>query len=177
MPFITARVVSVIRTDTGAALANAGTDQSVLCASLVTLGASIIGDDIANHTFEWEQTFGTAVILINPLTLTPSFVNPQTTDIEFTFYLDRNTPFEDSDTVFISRRPQSAVTTSNISTQAAKVYQISAASGAAQVSTQSFFDANAKVFPLAYDQPPATYSPIYTAEDLDRIREWPFAKY
>jgi len=107
MPFITARVVSTIRPDAIAADAFAGPDQSVLCASIVQLEATIIGDDIENHTFVWEQTFGTPVTLINPNTLTPSFVNPQTTDIEFTFYLDKDTPYESADVVIITRRPTS----------------------------------------------------------------------
>jgi len=105
MPFITARVLSVVRDDTAPlGFVSAGPDQSVLCATLVQLEAVIIGD-ITQHTFEWEQSFGTPVTLINPNTLTPSFVNPQTSEIIFTFYTDRGTPFEQSDDVLISRRP------------------------------------------------------------------------
>ena len=87
MPLVNVNVHNIIVSDAIAALAFAGNDQSVLCASVVQLQGSITGDDIANHTFEWEQTFGTPITLINPNTLTPSFVNPQVSDIEITLYI------------------------------------------------------------------------------------------
>ena len=110
MSFISARIISVIRPDTVDGVAFAGANQSVLCAAIVTLDGQIIPGPVEEHTFEWEQTSGTPVTLLNPTTLTPSFVNPQISDIEFTFFVDRNTPFEDSDIVIISRRPESRPT-------------------------------------------------------------------
>ena len=81
MPFITARVVSVIRTDAIAALADAGADQSILCLTLVQLQGQILGDDAANHTFEWEETLpGGSITLINANTLSPSFLDPGSSD-------------------------------------------------------------------------------------------------
>jgi hypothetical protein len=176
MPFITARVISVVRPDAIAALAFAGNDQSVLCASVVQLQGSITGDDIANHTFEWEQTFGTPITLINPNTLTPSFVNPQVSDIEITLYIDRNTPYEDSDTVFISRGPQDAVTffgeqgTKGLGGTGA-VTQSNLASTNVVATDKGLRVLNPTVDGYSYTNPPeAKYSPIFKASDLDRIR-------
>ena len=175
MPFITARVISVTRS-TLPALANAGTDQSVLCASLVQLEGTVVGDDAANHTFEWEQTFGTPVTLINPTTLTPSFINPQVSDLEFTLYLDRNTPFEDSDIVIVSRAPQAQVTTIGGASGSLGI------SGFSQVGTpatfQTMIQGSAKVSGWGFTNPPtARYSPIFKASDLDRVRENPSGDY
>lgn len=175
MPFITARVLSVIVDDAAQALADAGEDQSVLCAATVILDGEILLDDIENHTFEWEQTFGTPVTLINPNTLTPSFVNPQVSDLEFTLYVDRNTPFEDSDVVLVSRRPQDKASASTAASARTSVALMGA--GPAQIQSQAHFDADATVMPLAFTEPPATYSPLYTADDLDRVRQWPKANY
>ena len=177
MPFITARVISVVRPDAIAALAFAGNDQSVLCASVVQLEGSITGDDIANHTFEWEQTFGTPITLINPNTLTPSFVNPQVSDIEITLYIDRNTPYEDSDTVFISRGPQDAVTyygeagTKGLGGTGA-VTQSNLASTNVVATDKGLRVLNPTVDGYSYTNPPeAKYSPIFKASDLDRVRK------
>jgi len=175
MPFITARVISVIRDDVMAALAFAGDNQSVLCASLVQLEGEIIGDDIANHTFEWEQTFGTPVTLINPNTLTPSFVNPQVSDLEFTLWLDRNTPYEDSDVVVVSRAPTDFMTTglgggTSGTMGIAGVGVAGTARAGVSVSTELINDAH--VTGWAFTNPPtARYSPIFKASDLDRVRE------
>ena len=172
MPFITARVVSIVRPDTGEAIAFAGNDQSVLCAALVQLEASIIGDDIENHTFEWEQTFGTPVTLINANTLTPSFQNPLLTDLEFTFYLDRNTPFEDSDVVIISRAPQAQIT--SFGGAAGTIRRIGTATTESNtlVINKELINEDAHVTGWGFTNPPtARYSPIFEASDLDRVRE------
>lgn len=175
MPFITARVVSVVRADAIAAAAFAGDNQSVLCASVIQLEGEIIGDDVANHTFEWVQTFGTPVTLINPNTLTPSFVNPQVSDLEFTFYLDRNTPYEDSDVVVVSRAPtdfmSGALGAGTSGTMGiAGVGVAGTARAGMTVSTELINDAH--VSGWAFTNPPtARYSPIFKASDLDRVRE------
>ncbi len=177
MPLVSARVVSLITPDAIAAAAFAGPDQSVLCASIVQLTGEIIGDDVANHTFEWEQTFGTPVTLINPNTLTPSFVNPQTTDIEFTFYVDRNTPYESSDTVLITRRPTSTATNIAIQGGVSRQQQPRQSQGGEKAafsfvagSGNEDVDIDLRAASYSYNYPPdATYSPIYKAEDLARI--------
>jgi len=175
MPFITARVVSIVRADAVQALANAGPNQSVLCASIVQLEGEIIGDDIANHTFVWEQTFGTPVTLINPNTLTPSFVNPQVSDLEFTLYVDRNTPYEDSDTVFISRAPETFVAAwggnESGNPQGTGTTIQGQATASNTIGTNNEFYLNAYVGGWSYLNPPeARFSPIFTPDDLDRVR-------
>lgn len=175
MPFITARVVSVIRADSISALAFAGVDQSVLCASLVTLEGEIQGDAVENHTFEWEQTFGTPVTLLNPNTLTPSFVNPQTSDLEFTLYVDRNTPFEDSDAVFISRSPQDSLRNIPGGTNIKLTGDSAPTSSRAML--PQFANIDARMVADAYSFPPPTYTPIYTADGLDKVRNILDGKY
>ena len=173
MPFITARVISVIRDDVIAALAFAGSDQSVLCTALVQLQGQIIGDDIANHRFEWEQTAGTPVTLINPNTLTPSFVNPLVSDLEFTLYLDRNTPYEDSDAVFVSRAPQSSMTAVGGGT-ASSTNRPGTATAASNISgtNDELINGNAHVTGWVFNEPPSPrYSLIYSAADLKFMRE------
>ena len=177
MPLVNVNVHNIIVSDAIAALAFAGNDQSVLCASVVQLQGSITGDDIANHTFEWEQTFGTPITLINPNTLTPSFVNPQVSDIEITLYIDRNTPYEDSDTVFISRGPQDAVTffgeqgTKGLGGTGA-VTQSNLASTNVVATDKGLRVLNPAVYGYSYSNPPeAKYSPIFKASDLDRVRK------
>ncbi len=169
MPFISARVISVIRIDTPQNLADAGANQSVLCAATVFLQGDIIPGPVEDHTFVWEQTFGTPVTLINPNTLTPSFVNPLVSDIEFTLYVDRNTPFEDSDTVFISRRPE-ATPLGFIGTESTTSPSGTVAPEFASITTTFLTLADATVTGSAFTDPPARYSPIYTTEDLDRVR-------
>jgi hypothetical protein len=176
MPFISARVISVVLPDTPENVADAGPNQSVLCAAIVTLQGNIVPGPVEDHTFEWEQTFGTPVTLLNPTTLTPSFVNPQISDIEFTFYVDRNTPFEDSDTVVISRRPQTSTFSGGGS------ISVQGLNGTAQIISQGqagsgFTNEDAFVTGSAYAEPPVRYNPIFTAEDLDRIRRNPFGSY
>lgn len=67
--------------------------QNVLCADIVQLSVTVSGD-INQHTFEWEQISGTPVALENANTLSPWFVNPNTGDMVFRFWIDRGTPFE-----------------------------------------------------------------------------------
>ena len=170
MPFITARVISVIRPDTAAlGFVSAGPDQSVLCATLVQLEAVIIGD-ITQHTFEWEQSFGTPVTLINPNTLTPSFVNPQTSEIIFTFYTDRGTPFEQSDDVLISRRPTD-IFRNSLGTGADPNTGGTGSPTTSNVVLPQFRDLNVRLTNDTYNYPAAGYSPIYTVTDLDKVRE------
>jgi len=172
MPFITARVMSVIRDDSIAALADAGPNQSVLCASTVQLEGDIVGDDIANHTFEWEQTSGTPVTLINANTLTPSFINPQVSDLEFTLYLDRNTPFEDSDAVFISRAPESAYALTGGGTGVVSTNPVATPQSNRPGNNILLTNSTAHVSGWGFTNPPtARYSPIFKAEDLDRMRK------
>ena len=177
MPLVSARVISLITPDTVIGFADAGEDQSVLCASVVQLQGEILGDDPANHTFEWEQTFGTPVTLVNPNTLFPSFVNPLLSDLEFTLYVDRNTPFETSDTVFISRRPASTtsggvypstVGARSNSNGAAAVFQAGTSAASMQGGNTTDVDFRTAAYPYNYP-PDHTYSPIYKADDLQRI--------
>ena len=175
MSFITVRVVSVIRNDTGEGLIDAGANQSVLCAVTVQLEATIFGD-ATQHTFEWEQLSGTPVTLINPNTLTPSFANPQSTDIEFTFYLDRGTPFEVSDVVLISSRPTDFVTGGATGAAAATL-----PSGTTSVASRSpssrFLLSEVQATPSSWVTPPAGYSPLYVPEDVFNIRNMLNAQY
>jgi hypothetical protein len=188
MPLVSARVVSLIQPGTSQAFANAGEDQSVLCASIIQLQGEILGDDPALHTFEWEQTSGTPVTLINANTLFPTFVNPNLSDIEFTLYVDRGTPFETFDTVFISRRPASTVkggmypgttpgrTSVPINATNAVVQGVYGSSTLNSVSKQS--DVDFRTAAYSYNYPPDhTYSPIYKAEDLRRIENNLGGKY
>ena len=187
MPLVSARIVYLIKPDTSIAFANAGGDQSVLCASIIQLQGQILGDDPALHTFEWEQTAGTPVTLINPNTLFPSFVNPQVSDLEFTLYVDRNTPFETSDTVFISRRPASTIRGGLGPGQLSGPSNTVPASSSTSISAVNLRSANMldheadvdfKTGAYGYNYPPDhTYSPIYKAEDLRRIKDNLGGKY
>lgn len=172
MAFISARIISVVVDDAIPAQANAGPDQSALCIVTITLEGNIDGDLDANHTFEWEQTFGDTVTLDNPNSLTPSFVNSLSSDIEFTFFVDRNTPFEDSDTVFISNKAGTRSIGIAVGTQAS----VSTNPGVAivnksSISSELLLVDNVFVTGAAYTNPLVRYSPIYKAEDLDRVRE------
>ena len=176
MPFITARVVSVIRTDAIAAAAFAGDDQSVLCASLVQLQGQILGDDAANHTFEWVQTSGDPIAFINPNTLNPSFLASGGSDIEITLYVDRGTPYEASDTILISATPTTTMRGAAQTSHAQQNKSASAGTFAAFTSSGmgllDSVDLDFKVGAYSYNYPPdATYSPIYKAEDLVRIKD------
>lgn len=188
MPLISARIISLITPDAIIGFADAGEEQSVFCASVIQLQGDILGDDPANHTFEWEQTFGTPVTLINSGTLFPSFVNDGLSDFEFTLYVDRNTPFETSDTVFISRRPSTTIKTSfGGNRPEVFVDGYNWTSGSQTGSTGSalsfggtfFVDAlDVRVDTYPYNYPPDhTYSPIYKAEDLRRIKNNLNGKY
>ena len=177
MPFITARVISVVRSDAIVASAFAGEDQSILCQTLVHLQGQILGDDAANHTFEWEETLpGGSITLINPNTLNPSFLDPGSSDIEITLYVDRNTPFEASDTVLISATPTTTMRGATTTSHAQQNKPASAGSFATFASSGmgllDSVDIDFKVGAYSYNYPPdATYSPIYKAEDLVRIKD------
>ena len=183
MPLISARIVNLIKPDTAVGFAEAGEDQSVFCASVIQLQGQILGDDPALHTFEWEQTFGTPVTLINPNTLFPTFINPQTSDIEFTLYVDRGTPFETSDTVFISRRPSSFNRTMIAGSNFAPPSKMPTGAFSANTANSTFsntqaIDVDFAVGAYSYNYPPdSTYSPIYKAEDLRRIKDNLGGKY
>ena len=109
MPFISVRVSQNTATVPFIQF-NAGQDQNVLCAEIVELEAVVLQGDINDHIFEWEQLDGTPVLLENANTLSPWFINPNTTDFVFRFWVDRNTPFERFSDVFISRNPADTVT-------------------------------------------------------------------
>jgi uncharacterized repeat protein (TIGR02543 family) len=68
--------------------ADAGSDQSVLAGSLVTLDGSASSDADPTQTlsYAWTQTTGTAVSLSDPSAVSPSFTAPNTADI-LTFQL------------------------------------------------------------------------------------------
>jgi uncharacterized repeat protein (TIGR02543 family) len=68
--------------------ADAGSDQSVLVGSLVTLDASASSDADPTQTlsYTWTQTAGTAVSLSDPSAVSPTFTAPNTADI-LTFQL------------------------------------------------------------------------------------------
>lgn len=183
MPLISARIVNLIKPDTAVGFAEAGEDQSVFCASVIQLQGQILGDDPALHTFEWEQTFGTPVTLVNPNTLFPTFINPQTSDIEFTLYVDRGTPFETSDTVFISRRPSSFHRTMIAGSNFAPPSKMPTGAFSVNTANSTFsntqaIDVDFAVGAYSYNYPPdSTYSPIYKAEDLRRIKDNLGGKY
>jgi len=176
MPFITARVVSVIRDDTIAAAAFAGIDQNVLCLSTVQLEGTVIGDDPANHTYLWVQTSGDTITIINPTTLTPWFVSPGTSDIEITFYIDKDTPFEDSDVVRISATPTDNATGGATGATAATEFGGTATVASRSTST-SFLLSEAKTAPSSWTNPPAGYSPLYEPEDVYNMRNMLGAQY
>lgn len=109
MPFVSIRV---IQSEVAPEFIqfSAGQDQNVICASIVELEAQVLVGDINNHTFEWEQLEGTPVVLENADTLTPWFINPNTTDFVFRFWIDRGTPFERFDDVNVFRNLASTLT-------------------------------------------------------------------
>ncbi|MEX0930659.1 MAG: hypothetical protein WDZ68_00010, partial [Candidatus Paceibacterota bacterium] len=171
MAFISARILRVIRIFSPEPLGDvdAGPNQSVLCATLVQLEATIEGD-LSQHTFEWEQTAGTPVTLINPDTLTPSFENPQTTDIEFTIYTDRNTAFELSDSVLITRVPEDRPTSfGSISSREFPGGRATVKSSS--TANKSLLIPDPRVGGLVYQWPPVRFNPIYSLEDLNRVRD------
>ena len=109
MPFIS---VKVIRSTASVPFIQftAGQDQNVLCAVIVQLQANIIQGDLDSHSFEWEQIEGTPVALNDADTLSPWFINPNTTDLIFRFWIDRGTPFEKFSDVNIFRELASSAT-------------------------------------------------------------------
>ena len=87
-----------------APVANAGTDQSVAGGATVNLNGSASSDPDGDAvTFAWSQTFGTAVILSNTASASPSFVAPNTTET-LTFQLTVTDPSNasSSDSVNVS---------------------------------------------------------------------------
>lgn len=106
MPFISIRI---IQTEVAPEFIQftAGDTRTILCENVVELDAQILAGDINNHTFEWEQIDGTPVTLEDANTLTPWFINPNTTDFVFRLWIDRNTPFEKFSDVDIFRNPSS----------------------------------------------------------------------
>lgn len=87
-------------------LITAGDDQYHICTPTIYLEAIVEGD-LLGHTVEWEQTGGTLVTLQNSNTLTPFFDAVDGVDKVFTIYLDRYTPYEQSDEVRIIKTPTS----------------------------------------------------------------------
>jgi hypothetical protein len=187
MPLVSVNVFTIFSDPTPEAVAFAGEDQSILCASFVTLQGEITflpGDSIDNHTFEWEQDAGDIVTLINPNTLTPSFVADPLAlnDYAFTLYVDRGTPLEVSDQVIITRTPTTTITGalgagvfgSNAGTTAN--WAPSASASAMQADLLTDVDLKATSYPYNYP-PDSTYSPIYKAEDLRRIKNNLAGKY
>ena len=83
---------------------SAGPNQVVLCQEFVYLQGSVSGD-IVGHPLLWVQTAGPVVTLDDPTILNPSFVNPQTEDVEFRLYVDKGTPFELFDDTVVFRTP------------------------------------------------------------------------
>lgn len=115
MPFLSVRILQSTATVPFIQF-NAGQDQNVLCAEVVELNAVILQGDINDHLFEWEQIEGTPVTLNDAETLTPWFINPNTVDLVFRFWIDRGTPFERFSDVRIFRQLASTVNTSMTST-------------------------------------------------------------
>jgi hypothetical protein len=106
MPFIS---INIIQTETNVPFISfsAGGDQNILCSAIVQLDAVILVGDINNHTFEWEQIDGTPVTLNDADTLSPWFINPNTTDFIFRLWIDRYTPVEKFSDINIFRNPTS----------------------------------------------------------------------
>ena len=87
----------------------AGPDQLVLCENIINLEATVDGN-LFGHTIEWEQIAGNPVTLLNPNTLTPSYVEVDTTEKTFRFYIDRGTVFEQFDDITVFSKPVSNTT-------------------------------------------------------------------
>jgi hypothetical protein len=176
MPLVSVRVQHFVIDDAIAAIPYAGPNQSVLCISTVQLQGEILGDDLANHTFEWEQTSGNAVVLNNADTLSPWFIS-NNIDLEFTLYVDRNTPYEASDTVFINNTPTETIGAATFygTATSAKL------SGSATIASRSISDqlmlSDVIVTASTVESPPVGYSPLYTAEDVYNMRRMLSGQY
>lgn len=146
MPFISIRI---IQSEVSAEPISftAGEDLNILCATIVELQATVLTGDIANHTFEWEQLSGTPVVLNDANTLTPWFVNPQTGDLVFRLWVDRDTPFEKFSDVNIFR--ELATVTSNI-TNYSELSSARSITLAARMSSEDRLVQNVRVAPIAF---------------------------
>lgn len=111
MPFISIRIISSEAETLPIAFLSAGDDQNVLCASIVQLEGTVAAVP-GTYTFEWEQILGTPVTLENDNTLSPWFINPNTGDLLFRLWVNRNTPEEMFSDVAVFRNP--AATANNL---------------------------------------------------------------
>lgn len=92
-------------------LVTAGNDQQQVCASIIYLSASIIGN-VTGHTFLWEQISGSAITLIQNSTTTAYYIvdiNP--TDKVFRFWVDKGKYNEQYQDITVYSSPSSFLNT------------------------------------------------------------------
>jgi len=155
MPFIS---VKVLQSEVAPEFISfsAGSDQNVICASIVELDAQILVGDINDHIFEWEQIEGTPVTLEDSNTLTPWFVNPNTTDLVFRLWIDRGTPFEKFSDVNVFREITSIA--SSTITEAGESY-VPTVIELGRHSSEVRMPATVDVAPTSYSDQNGTYTP------------------
>lgn len=85
-------------------LVTAGPDQLHICTPTITLTAEIIGDP-AGHIFLWEQLEGTIVSLDTPNELSTDFAAVDSTDKLFRFWIDKGSPEQQFDEMWIFKTP------------------------------------------------------------------------
>lgn len=87
---------------------DAGNEQFATCATEVTLTAAVTGM-LNGHTVWWEQVSGnTQIVFLTPqnqLTVTYTVVGGGSSDRVFRFYIDKNTPLEQTDDVTVWGTP------------------------------------------------------------------------
>lgn len=103
--------LSVYRNGYNNLLASAGDDQTVVCAPLVYLEATV-NDSLDNSTTEWVQLTGTPSVTIITVSPTQAYyvagINPGS-DKVFRFYINRNTQIEEYQDVIIRTTPSSVI--------------------------------------------------------------------
>lgn len=166
MPFISIRVITQQISAPVVEFVNAGANQNVLCNSIVELQGLVAGVP-GTYLVEWEQISGTPVTLENADTLSPWFVNPNTTDLVFRLWVDRYTPNEQFSDVSVFRNPAADAT--NFLSKIAQIVPQSILSGSRfssetrQISSRSeptpFLNQDGDL--LSSIIPPTTYSILW----------------
>ncbi len=91
-------------------LVTSGTDQNQVCAAMIYLSATIIGNT-AGHTFLWEQLTGSTVTIIQNTTTTAYYlIVDSSTDKVFRFWIDKGKFNEQYQDITIYATPTSILT-------------------------------------------------------------------
>lgn len=94
-------------------LLSAGDDQTLYCGLIVQLNAIVDQPlNLPGHVVSWEQLDGAPVTLSDASTLHPWYPFTETSDKLFRVWMDRGTPIEQHDDVYVYHTPTSKYTCS-----------------------------------------------------------------